>query len=520
MNKIALMNSTPVYIEISQSSLKVLRENAGLDLPLERAACGRLTDGCRQKISASLQTFLDRKPWQPRAPAFCAIGANGVSLRRLTLPTAAKEEFQRLLLLQIEHEFPLSPDELAWGWQPIETGNSMAARREVLVAAVKKEIVEDYANVLLACGVNPVFTVAALVRKSVCPPQLHPYATLEPGRSQSELVTFDPGVPVAIRVLSTPTDASLAEAVRKSLGPDWNGRKIFLTGASDELAAQLQGQLANGVACEALKIAGIVGLKKSVEQNGGSPSLVLQVKTKQANGSFNLSTPDVKKWAVRAAALLCALLLLPYAEALLLKPFLARKLATLKADKGRLAVIDRELEFLQSLKQTQPPYLDAMYILAKSTPQGGKIDSLTMNRRGDVSLRGSLRDAAQVTDFRTKLIGSGFFANVAVEEQAPTPDRQKLNLRISAQWKSVEARAGLTNGPTAEEIEKAKTGVKDTKSGGGMPPGMMPPGAMPAGMMPGMPAGGLPPGFKLPPGVALPADLPPEILKQLQSAQH
>ncbi len=505
------MNSTPVYIEFSQTALKALRENANFELPLERTASGRLTDGCKEKLSASLQKFLDRKPWQPRATAFCAISAHGVSLRRLTLPIATKEAFERLLRLQIENEFPLSPDELAWGWQLIEANNNTASR-DVLVAAVKKEVVEDYANVLVACGVNPVFTVAALVRKSVCPPQLHPFAILEPGRSQSELVTFDPGVPVALRVLATLTDVSLAEAVRKSLGPNWNGRKVFLTGATDEQAAQLQRQLANGVVCEALKAAGLFGLKKSVEQNGGTPPLVLQVKTKPAGGAFNLSAPDVKKWALRAAALLFVLLLLPYVEALVLKPFLAHKLAALKADKGRLAVIDRELEFLQSLKQTQPPYLDAMYVLAKSTPQGGKIDSLTMNRRGDVSLRGSLRDATQVTDFRTKLIGSGFFANVAVEEQTPTPDRQKLNLRISAQWKSVEARAGLTNGPTADEIEKAKTGGKDTKSGGGMPPGMMPPGAMPAG--------GLPPGFKLPPGVSLPADLPPEILKQLQSAQH
>ena len=502
------MNSTPLYIEISQTALKALRENAGLELPLERSANGRLTDDCKEKIIAGLQPFLDRKPWQPRANAFCAIGANGVSLRRLALPASAEEEFQRLLLLQIENEFPLPPDELAWGWQLIEANNNKASH-EVLVAAVKKETVEDYANVLSTCGVNPVFTVAALTRKSLCPPQLQPYAILELGRSQSELVTFDPGVPVTLRVLPPANDASLAEAVRKTLGANWPGRKVFLTGASDELAAQLQRNLGNGVACEALKSAGILGLKNSVEQNGGAPPLVLQVKAKQANGSFNLSAPDVKKWAVRAAVLLCALLLLPYAEALLLKPFLARKLSALKADKGRLAVIDRELEFLQSLKQTQPPYLDAMYILAKSTPQGGKLDSLTMNRRGDVSLRGSLRDATQVTDLRTKLIGSGFFANVAVEEQAPTPDRQKLNLRISAQWKSVEARAGLTNGPTTEEIAKAKSGGKDTKSGGGMP----------SGMMPGMPAGGLPPGFKLPPGVSLPADLPPEILKQLQSSQ-
>ena len=486
MKETSFMNSSPVYIEISTGTLRALRENDGLELPLDREANGRLTQDCKDKLVPSLQKFLDRKTWQPRVKAFCAIGAKGVSLRRLALPASATEEFQKLLGLQIESEFPLPPGDLAWGWQPLEA-NGAAAKREVLVAAVKKEIVEDYMNVLSACGVNPVFTLAALVRRSLCPAQLQPFAMLELGQRQSELATFDPGVPVAFRVLSA-SSASLAEAVGKSLGANWNGRKIFLTGGSDELAAQLARHLARGVTCEALKIesgagrsAAILGLKKSVELNGGSPPLVLQVKARQANGSFNLSAPDVKKWALRAAALLCVLLLLPYAEALLLKPFLARKLTKLKAEKVRLTTIDRELEFLQSLKQTQPPYLDALYTFAKSAPQGAKIDSLTMNRRGDVSLRGSMRTADQVTDFRSKLIGSGFFSTVAVEEQAPTPDRQKLNVRITAQWKAVEARAGWTNGPTAGEIEKAKTN-SPAAGGGGMPPGMMPPGGMP--MMP------------------------------------
>lgn len=492
MKEPSFMNSSPVYIEITAGSLKALREQNGLEMPLEREPGGRLTSGCKEKLVAGLQKFLDRKTWQPRAKAYCAIGANGVSLRRLTLPASATEEFQKLLRLQIESEFPIPPEALAWGWQTIEANHRTAAKREILVAAVKKEVVEDYANVLLACGTSPVFTLAALVRRLVCPPQLNPYAMLELGRGQSELATFDPGVPVSLRVLSASSEASLAEAVRKSLGASWNGGKIFLSGESDELAAQLARQLSIGVICEAVKIeagtgrsAGILGLKKSVEQGGGSPPLVLQVQARPAKGSFNLAAPDVKKWTVRAAALLCVLLLLPYAEALFLKGFLARKLTRLKTEKVRLTTIDRELEFLQSLKQNQPPYLDAIYLFAKSAPQGAKIDSLTMNRRGDVSLRGSMRTADQVTDFRSKLISSGFFSTVAVEEQAPTPDRQKLNIRISAQWKPIEVRAGLTNGPTADEIERAKTN-KPTAGGGGFPPGMMPPG-MPPGAMPMMP---------------------------------
>jgi hypothetical protein len=495
------MNSTPVHIEICQTSIKVLKEDAGLELPLERAANGRLTAGCKEKLATELQTFLDRKPWQPRVTAFCAISANGVSLRRLSLPATAKNELQRLLLLQIESEFPLSPEELAWGWQTLSPAGA-ATKQEILVAAVRQEVVADYAEALSAGGLKPVFTLAALARAELCPKPLNDCALLHVNGSQAELMTFENGAPVAVRVVGA---SAIAESAAKALGPNWSGRKIFLTGASDDLASQIT-QRFSGITVETLvtesgtgRSAAIHGQKKLVAEHGVTLPLMLQVKAKTPRGSFNFSAPDVKQWAVRAAVLLCALLILPYAEALLLKPFLARKLTALKADKGRLATIDRELDFLQSLKQTQPPYLDAMYLMAKFAPQGSKIDSLTMNRRGEVSLRGSMRDASQVTDFRTKLIGSGFFSTIAVEEQTPTPDRQKLNIRLSAQWKPIEARAGLTNGPTTAEIEKAKSGGKDAKGGSAMPPGMMPPGTFPGG--------------------ALPAGIPPEVLKQIQAAQ-
>jgi hypothetical protein len=184
-----------------------------------------------------------------------------------------------------------------------------------------------------------------------------------------------------------------------------------------------------------------------------------------------------KKWAIRAAALLCALLVLPYAEALLLKGHLAKKLNEIKAEQGRLSAIDHDLDFLRSLKQNSPPYLDALYLFAKYAPQGARLDSTSMNRRGEISLRGSMHDGQQVTDFRGKLIDSGFFDRVTVEEQVPTPDRQKVNVRITAQWKPLEKRLRLAIGPTKEEIEKAKTNAT-AKAGapgrGGMPMGLPP----------------------------------------------
>ncbi len=155
---------------------------------------------------------------------------------------------------------------------------------------------------------------------------------------------------------------------------------------------------------------------------------------------------------------------MPYAEALLMKPRLARKLAEVKGGKGRLAIIDREFNFLQYLKRNQAPYLDAIYLLANAAPGGTRIDSLSMNQRGEVSLRGSLRTPDQVGEFRKKLVDSGFFSTVVVEEQSPSPDRQKVTVRVTAQWKPAGARESLSIGP-ALEPEKSKTGATETAAG-------------------------------------------------------
>jgi hypothetical protein len=94
------MDPPCVYIEIRQSSLKALKGETGLELPLERAPAGGLTKACREKVTISLQGFLKKDVWQPRFRAYCAIGARGVSLRRLTLPATSKEDLKRLLALQ------------------------------------------------------------------------------------------------------------------------------------------------------------------------------------------------------------------------------------------------------------------------------------------------------------------------------------------------------------------------------------------------------------------------------------
>jgi Tfp pilus assembly PilM family ATPase len=521
------MKSPWLYVEIGQSSLKVLNGEGGLDFPLDRQENGRLTRLCREQLTRSLHGFLQRKRWQPRTRALCAIGARGVSLRRLTLPSTTNEEFQRLLRLQIESEFPLPPDQLAWGYRRVrrEGGPPYGpdSRQELIVVAVKREFIEEYSDIFSECGLNPVFTLSAFTRGRICPQPSGSYAVLDVGHTHSEWMSFENGAPTSLRILSWGRD-NVTRAIEQRLGishgeaeqvkidldqhdtPDeetaqkiqnaiqteldalaecirstWTGQKIYLMGISArelDLAPRLAKRLGNGVACEhwesvpgADRSAAILGLEQPGDKHTEPSPLLIQVG--ETDCDETLMRPAPWKWAALAVLLALGLVSLPYVETFLMKSGLSRRLTALKVEKQRLPEIDRELRFLQYLKDNQPPYLEALAIVANAAQPGTRFDSVSMNRRGDLSLRGFMRDSQQVLDFRSKLIGSGFFSTVVVEEQNPTPDRQRIILRISAQWKTTPGRESLAiappvAGPGRESLSIAPpvAGIEKPKAAG------------------------------------------------------
>jgi Tfp pilus assembly PilM family ATPase len=507
MNKLASRKAAGLFIDIGQSSLQAVHGDDAFAFPLERAENGRLTDLCRERLALSLRGFLSKKGRAKGWSAFCAIGARGVSMRRLSLPASSEDELRRVLRLQIESEFPLSPDELAWGSRPIgpprTPANGSPVRQELLVVAVKKEVLEEYAGVLAECGIVPIFTLAALARIALHPLPLGSCAVLDIGRTHSELLSFDNGVPASIRIvawggetitrsiqekmavshdeaeklkmtldqpgiafapqgqlLQNATESALA-ALAESIKSAPLGEKIYLTGKSarnPRMAPLLAGVLGGVTACESLApapgagpSAAMAGLIKSTGGNGASPPLILEAGGGMA--AAKPARPAFWNWATAAVLLALGALFFPYAEAIVLKPFLEKKLAGLEADRGRLATIDQELDFLKFLKQNQPPYLDTIYLMARSAPQGTRLESLGMGRKQQISLRLKMANTQEVSDFREKLIDSGWFANVLVEEQAPSPDR-RVSVRMTAELKPAESRKPLAAEPPGKKPER------------------------------------------------------------------
>jgi Cell division protein FtsA len=528
-------NAADLFIDIGQSSLQAVNGDEAFAFPIERAENGRLTDLCRERLTLSLRGFLSKKGRTSNRSAVCAIGARGVSIRRLNLPASSEEELQRVLRLQIESEFPLAPDELAWGSQsvgpPKAPVNGGPALQELLVVAVKKEVLAEYVAVLGACGVVPTFTLASLARAELHPPPFGSCAVLDIGRTHSELISFQNGVPASIRILpwggenitrsikeklavshdeaeklkmamdqpgvafgpqgqllQSATESALT-ALAAGLKPASLGGKLYLTGKSARdarMAPLLAGVLGGAVGCESLEqslgmgpSAAIAGLRKSAARNGASPLLILALNGGQ--GLAKAVRPAVWKWAAAAVLLALSAFFFPYAEAIVLKPFLERKLAALEADRGRLATIDQELDFLKFLKQNQPPYLDAIYLLAKSSPQGTHLEELSMGRHREMTIRLKMANAQQVSDFRSKLIDSGWFANVMVEEQAPSPDR-RFAVRMTAELKPAESRKPLAAEPPGRKTDRSVSSA--VEPGFVMPPPepMIMPAAQPVEM--------------------------------------
>ena len=503
------MTPQSLLIEIAQGSLKVLHGDHGLELPLERMENGRLTNPCRERLTASLQGFLAKHGRRSREHTFCAIGARGVSMRRLTLPDSTDEELERLLLLQIESEFPLPPNELAWG-QCLPNKNNLprtAAGQERVVVAVKREVIEEYSEILAGCGLNPNFTLAAWARCFICTQPPASYALLDIGLNHSELITFDLSGPTGIRIFPWGGE-DLTRAIEKKLeishdeaeklkinlnqstGPNGEvrqkiqaamqgelgslaglinrnsiGQRLYLTGKSarlKEIAAWLAEAIGGGVECEGIDLlpgegrsAALLGLKRAVEDQEHTPLLILQNRrTKPSEGKAGASA---WQWAAAACVLAVASLSLRYAEAFLWKPRLIKKLAEVRSSREGLPKIDRELSFLQYLDTNQPPYLNAIAILAGAAAPGTRLESISMNRRGELSLRAKMQNPQQATDFRAKLVESGFFGSVVLEEQTPSPDRQVV-IRMSAQVKPGSARDTFLNEPTKAPGTEVKPG--------------------------------------------------------------
>lgn len=529
MSFMELFQAPPLWVEIRTDSVHLHDGKSGEDVPV---AWDAPDDASRARLLAAIGRIGSRKPWQARGTLWCALPSRGISLRKLSVPAGTKDDPARLLALQIESQFPLPPDQLAWGWfapskpEPASAGGL----RDYTVAAIRKEPVERLAQLFAGAGYNAVFGVAATLRINPVSDHSPDTLCLDVGSKTTESIEYRNAAPAGLRSIpwgtgsildaivadtrlpreeaaavlaalvrgdaTTPerrdailsaVDRSvrvLAEAVNRpgATAPS----RVVVTGNAAEtrwVATRLADALrpiaveyrSDGNSQPGLTAA-VAGLRAATSSPGGSLPVRLDVGLPSAGTASGSAAGMPWQWIAGAAALLVAIIAFPYAEAIVGRPILRHRLESLRKETARLGEIDRRLEFLQYLADGQAPYIDASYVIATASPPGAKIESISMNRRGELSISGFTQMPQQVVEFRNKLVDSGFFSGVVLEEQTPIVGGQpRINLHITAQWKGPVERESLKLGPVLPDPVKtnapaATNGAPASKSATNNPP--------------------------------------------------
>jgi Tfp pilus assembly PilM family ATPase/Tfp pilus assembly protein PilN len=524
----APQRQAPPVIDIGQSSLKVRWGRRTLEVALEREPGGELTARARESAAAELRAFLGGSVRRPRQ-ALCAVPARGVSLRRLELPPVSREEAERLLALQLEREFPLPPERLAWGYSLPASTNGTApvlgpalepATAPALLLALRRESLDEYQALLSAAGLRASFGLGILAASRLCPNGPGRSALLDVGRTHSELLLLDDG-PASVRSLSwggEEVSARIAELL--AIGRDeaeaikrrFTGRalaagaaagaseeeravlealregatalarlvhealassaspagadvpqRLFLVGGGSRLPGflpELAERLGEGAVCERLESAEeptvsavIRGLIREAEAAEASPPIRFVLTESGPGRMAAQAAPAARRWLAAAIALALLSVLLRYGPPMARLRGLAKRLSQVQSLSAARPALDQELAFLQSVKASRAPYLEVLSALAGSSPPGTRLESFSMSRQGEVSVKGSLGSREEAGRLREKLLQSGWFSQVVMEEENPAKEK-RLDFRLSAQARPDGPRppAPAVPAPPAREV--------------------------------------------------------------------
>jgi len=421
---------------------------------LEFHAAGRSASAAADsaELTAELREFVRSTGLPEGGTAWCFIPARGVTLRRIKLPNTTPTNREQLLRLQIEREFPLPPEEMAWGWREVANREG-----EVLVAAVKEDLVRPIADALRPLGLSAQF-LPAILSEALVDENAEALALLHIDAAVLELARFERGIPTSVRTFSRNGEDD--HQMAKRLTGAANGSQILQCSGDRQLIGAVE-EVFDGTV-KSTDGNDLASLAKLIASDRINKIPVLRLSAaKETAPRVSKSLP--LRWMAIAALLLMALASTRYIGPFLGKARLQRELAEIEQRQTGFPAINQEVNFLQHIQKNQPPYLAAMAVFSDAAPRGTKIEALSMDRRGEFSFRGQLQNSQNASDLRTKLIESGLFSNVVLEEQSTVPNKKQVNVRITARWNTdpkAKSEALKRIDAKAEENKKSTTGTR------------------------------------------------------------
>jgi hypothetical protein len=219
-------------------------------------------------------------------------------------------------------------------------------------------------------------------------------------------------------------------------------RRVHLTGGSSRLpglAEALGSALGGDVECRVVDLepapgrsAVTLGLELDLEGRGASLPLQLLTRARRKEAPRAARVPSLRGWLAVAAVLGAVSLFLHHGAPLVRLAGRRARLEEARALRATLPSLDRELGFLELVEKSQVDYLEALAALSQSLPQGTVLEGLAMNRQGEVSLQGKSASFEAANDLRGRLVKTGWFSHVVLQEQAPSKEEGRVDFRMAA----------------------------------------------------------------------------------------
>ncbi len=489
MNDLKTSSSNRLVMEVRSDLWSGLLNEKAFAVDIQRGDGGHLIQDSVDEVKRSICDCFEGI--SPRdVECICLLSGGGSSLRPIKVPVAKESAIRNLIELQIEKEWPLPPEELAWGF--IRSGQSQAntlseveSAEEISVGAIKKSLFQHYVEILEDCGLKVRFTLSACAGSFYAQTRGFKKCWILDLRSSSiDLIEMSDGIPSSIQhfnwgwnqlkgaiqeLLNSSGDTSTEAFLPTLETVDANGMKewvsplinrmietegnhpVLVTGIEESVRSLLI--ILNHLLPEREFLSSFIASSTSFpvqvlgQYRGALESdRCIELKAEEEIQDVPIiSQIPYLRWAAMLVVLCVVALLARRIEPSLRIGKLDQQLKDFQAQQKKLPEIDRELSFLEHIQQNAVPYMDLVGLLAAKSVSGFHLESLEMGSDRRVQIRGTLPQNAHPEDLRAKLLEGGWFDQVVLDEQ--TPDKQKRNttVRISITLKDHLRRPALPN---------------------------------------------------------------------------
>ncbi len=479
-------------IDLGPRSLKVSDGERAIEIELKRDSRGRLDNDCRRAVVDRMQEFLNGQT----GPAWCAIPSRGVSLRAIDLPPVADTDSAQMLALQVEREFPMGSDQLAWGYRLDSvngTNGTIPSHPRATLVALRRDALEDYRTLFSECGLDVTFTLGALAAAELAESNSGTDAVLDLGRSHSELLIRTEACATSVRTVAWGGDR-VTRAIAEGLGIDfelaeehkiaWSeGRPDGDERITSVVSLCVQSELADlsrllqeawhssdgdskaRRAPEVVFLAGrgrrLRGIDDAVKRTFDEASVVtlipeaddaddstvsaatlglrrgtsiaLDSGTAGATSSPENGPTRIPVGWIAAVVVLSALaFFLPKVEPLTKLDEVERKLSAAQASLGSLPSVSIDHRFLDHLDRHQLPSLLVLHDLFAVSPGNLQFREFTVDQSGAVVFRGVVGTRDEVYAIRNGMIDRRWFTAIELPEVGPVKNGSGIEFRITA----------------------------------------------------------------------------------------